>query len=498
MKKRLYFLFNLALCSTIIVGLMFAWFDYRKLNEPKDVVGDYPGSLRVFYANGTDISIDNLVKSNAPDYNSICDDESCYRSDFVVSNPGLLNAIINGNISINSNSYENDKLMFSLYDGETKVINDTKILNNSIELFNNVSIEENKNIKVYTLFIWLDNTASTESGSFTATLNVSGDKSEKDSYVYYDLSKSSVEISEGSTPNKLLIKGTENGSEIKFQNAITIDNENSSEKEIDKTIKIVFTGSTTTNNINIISGNPVIILSNVNIDLSNEEGKAGIMISDGTTVKLNIFGENIIKSGTNKDGIDVSDNSKVTIIGPGSLSTISGVDTSSDSTKLTIKEPLKTTYTCENGILNGETCEIDATPKYSCSSGTLNDKSCVKVATMKHICESGTLNSNDNKCYYQFYSTECMAIGVCKTNSLPPSGKTLCDELGWTKTRSLSDEFGSAGVECSKSSESKYVCDDNWTNTGTNCKIDAKISYECKTGTLKNNKCIFPAMVKIN
>ncbi len=487
MKKRLYLIFNLSLCVAIMVGLVLAWIDYNKINKSADITNSNQKLLKIFYANGTDISINNLVRSNSPDYNSICDDGTCYRNDFVVSNPGLLNAIINGDISIISNNYENSKLMFSLYEEGTKIINDMAIENDSIKLFDNVFIEENKNIKTYTLFIWINETASSENGSLNATLNVSGNKSEKGNYVYYDLSKSSIVISKGSTNNKLLIKGVESSSEIKFQN----NQINESLKEINRTVKIVLTGSTNNNNIQVTSGDPVIILSNVNIDLS-KEGPAGIVISDGATVKLNIFGENTIKS-----GIDISDNSKLNISGDGSLSTINEINTTLTSKQISVKGPLKYTYTCETGTLNGENCEIDATSKYSCSTGTLNEKNCVKTATMKHICDVGTLNSDDNKCYYQFYSTECMAVGSCKTNIIPENG-VLCDRSDWTKTKTLSDEFGSIGVECSKSSESKYVCDDNWTNTGTNCKTNAKMTYTCETGTLKNDKCILPALLKIN
>lgn len=528
MKRKIYILFNLLLLVTTIVGTSFAWTDYKN-QDKKQVVID-SGDVKVFYATSSDIVINNLLKASAPNSKSTCDDGRCYRNDFVVSNIGSLNGILNGNMLIKSNNYESGKLMFSVYNGDTKVIEDTPItssIGDNVKLFTNIPLEENKSVNVFTLFIWLDNSATNQKQSFNGTLTVIGDKDKKGSYVYYDISKSSVSISAGSNANKLLVYGVESSSEIKFQNSNLLDSNNNVKKEIDKTVKIVLTGSTTTNTINIDGVSPTLIFSNIKIDLSSQNDLAAITVINGANVKLNIFGENSIKSGINKESIAVSDDSKVSIDGSGELVSESGekltqptkfsspnvVDDSQPKTdsnndnikeentnvveKIIVKENLSPTYKCNTGVLDGTTCVSDASKKYSCSVGTLNDKSCVKNATLKYVCEAGTLNTTDNKCHYKFYSSQCFAFGSCKDITQPASGKTLCDEAGWIK-EDFSDEYGSTGVACNKAAESKYVCDDDWTNTGTTCKIDAKVTYVCDTGTLKSDKCITPAIVVVN
>lgn len=486
MKKRLYIIFNLLLVITLIVGLTLAWMDFKKSTRIEPIKSE----LNVFYATGSDISFNSLIKSSEPDINNNCLNNECYRNDFVVSNLGELNGILNGSMTITKNEYENSKLMYSIYNGDVKIVDKTPITSNSFDLFKNISIEENKSINIYTLFIWLDETSNLEKQYFNGNINIIGKKNEKGSYAYYDISKSSIYISKGTNANKLLVKGIESSSEIKFQN-----NSDITEKEIDKTIKIVLTGTTNINNI-IIDGVDVnLFLSNVNIDLSSKDDVSALSLINNANVKLNIFNSNKIISSTNKEGIEFLNDSKLIINGNGYLETFNVHNLKNN---MTINETLKPIYKCENNELNNSYCEMPAKAKYSCSNGTLSEKSCVKNATLKYSCENGTLNENDRKCYYQFYSKQCLSIDNCSNNTLPEGEKLLCDQPGWTKTKNLTDEFGSVGVECSHSSESKYACDENWTNTGTTCKKDAEVTYLCESGTLNNSKCITPAILEIN
>lgn len=177
MGKKKYILIGIISLITVIGGT-FAWFSITSSQNNNGTIVK-SGTLSINYQDGTIIGANNLMPDYEPSYNSTCEDGLCYRNDFTITNTGSLDVLLNGVLELETNTFENNKLMYSVYDGETLITEASPISNTeNTDLLTNVRLDVPTGSKTYTLFIWLDESATNESleKSYAGTIKINGNQ----------------------------------------------------------------------------------------------------------------------------------------------------------------------------------------------------------------------------------------------------------------------------------------------------------------------------------
>ncbi len=435
----------------MLLGSTFAWFNYIASQSLNGTIVT-SGTLSINYQDGSIIEADALIPADEPAYNALCNDNLCYKNAFTISNNGSLDAVVKGSLKIETNNFPNGVLKYKVMDNNTLVTVSSNIpLKNEINLFNGLTLTGATGTKTYTLFIWLDNSASNESQgkNMTGTIEIQADQV---GIIYVPFAPTL--LNEDDTPME--------GTATLHSNPITVPINSEGVADF---------GYVSTGEHSIIVNSPekeeklndTIILLN---------GNENIIVNKHIT----ILEKSLMK-------IVRNESKKKELIAPLILCPEDApINGNGYCEKLAI-----VTQTCDSGTLSGNTCSLAATTEYTCASvgGSLNttNNECYKAANYGYICTrtNDTLNTTNNTCYYKQKTANCIQ-NTCTNITLPPNGWSCI--TGYTMTEY--ENVAERGFLCSKAATQGYLCDESWTLSGTQCYKEAATSYSCVTGWTKS------------
>ena len=184
-KKLFYIIIGIALTLVLGIGVSFAVFTAQANRNPNLVT---TGTLQIRYTEGSTITADNLKPATVEQVKEAYTHGSCiYAGDrttniqtekicayktFTITNIGSLTAYTKVILEDITNTYQN--LKYQLFETTPTTLSGINLLNTT-ELVNNIELLPNGN-KTYTLLIWLDESATSETDqnkSYTAKITAS-------------------------------------------------------------------------------------------------------------------------------------------------------------------------------------------------------------------------------------------------------------------------------------------------------------------------------------